>query len=83
MYALHVPAPHSLPATRHAGDGFLDLIVGNADFQSGENQLYINSGSRSPLFLPVAKLPGGSRQTLSLALGDVNGERARCKSRPD
>ena len=53
------------------GDGLVDILIGNF---GEENQLLINSGNGTFSDTNVVSLPGGSKQTISLALGDVNGD---------
>src|SRR4030095_11115312 len=51
------------------GDGDLDLVVGNAYLQS---RLYLNDGIGTYTDAPASRMPVGSYNTSSLALGDVD-----------
>jgi hypothetical protein len=53
------------------GDGLLDAVVGNL---VQPNQLLINSGDGTFSNSTAVSLPGGSRDTVSIALGDINGD---------
>jgi hypothetical protein len=57
------------------GDGLIDVVIGNV---GQPNQLLINTGDDDDgaLFSDAntVSLPGGSEDTMSIALGDVNGD---------
>ena len=53
------------------GDGDLDVVAGN----NGQiNKLYLNNGSATPFLNVIASEVGAFATTLSLALGDVDGD---------
>lgn len=57
------------------GDGDLDIVFGNAINLNGQqNRLYLNNGAGTFTDATVTHMPAGSESTLSVALGDVDGD---------
>ncbi len=54
-------------------DGWIDIIVGNA-LNNAVNQLLLNDGNGGFDEQGISILPGGSLETSSIALGDVNND---------
>ncbi|HLQ38765.1 MAG TPA: FG-GAP-like repeat-containing protein, partial [Planctomycetota bacterium] len=58
------------------GDGDLDLVVGNGGINAvwEQSRLYLNNGTGTFTDVTASRMPAGSYDTTSLALGDVDGD---------